>query len=434
MLHLYDPNLSNFQFQLSFFNNAIIGGIDGISIWLILLVNLIVPIVILNSWKIQGKGKNLRGFIILVLFVNFWSNAVFFVLDLLLFYISFEAVLIPMYFLIGYFGSRNKKIDEAQNKFFIYTLIGSLFLLLAILIIYIETGTTDYQILLTLPISNSYQICLFIGFFIAFAVKTPKWPVHIWLPIAHGESSTGTSVILAAILLKLGTYGFIRYSLPLFPLASQYFLPFIFKLAIISIIYSCLSAQSLIDLKQIIAYSSIAHKNVGVIGIFSNDLNGISGAYLYSIAHGLVSGGLFLLIGMIYERYHSRIIKYYRGLVLFKPLYILFLLLFTLSNLSFPLSLGFIAEIFIFISTISISPILTFFVSFVSVLLPIYFIWTFQKLSFGKISNYLPVLYQDLNIKEFHQLLPLIILTIIFGINPGLILNDILLPVFALIY
>lgn len=242
MLHLYDPNLSNFQFQLSFFNNAIIGGIDGISIWLILLVNLIVPIVILNSWKIQGKGKNLRGFIILVLFVNFWSNAVFFVLDLLLFYISFEAVLIPMYFLIGYFGSRNKKIDEAQNKFFIYTLIGSLFLLLAILIIYIETGTTDYQILLTLPISSSYQICLFIGFFIAFAVKTPKWPVHIWLPIAHGESSTGTSVILAAILLKLGTYGFIRYSLPLFPLASQYFLPFIFKLAIISIIYSCLSA------------------------------------------------------------------------------------------------------------------------------------------------------------------------------------------------
>lgn len=174
--------------------------------------------------------------------------------------------------------------------------------------------------------------------------------------------------------------------------------------------------------------------NVGVIGIFSNDLNGISGAYLYSIAHGLVSGGLFLLIGMIYERYHSRIIKYYRGLVLFKPLYILFLLLFTLSNLSFPLSLGFIAEIFIFISTISISPILTFFISFVSVLLPIYFIWTFQKLSFGKISNYLPVLYQDLNIKEFHQLLPLIILTIIFGINPGLILNDILLPVFSLIY
>ena len=206
ILHLYDPNVSNFQFQLKL-GETKIGGIDGISIWLILLVNLIIPIVILNSWKVQGKkdDNSLKIFIIQVLFVNFWSNAVFFVLDLLLFYISFEAVQVPKYYKIGYYGSRNKRIEDAQNKFFIYTQIGSLFLLLAIITIYIETGTTDYQILLTLPIaSNSFQIWLWVGFFIAFAVKTPMWPVHIWLPVAHGESSTGASVILAAILLKLG--------------------------------------------------------------------------------------------------------------------------------------------------------------------------------------------------------------------------------------
>lgn len=230
------------------------------------------------------------------------------------------------------------------------------------------------------------------------------------------------------------TYGFMRYSLPLFPMASEYFLPLILMLAIISVIYSCITALSLIDLKQIVAYSSIAHMNVGVIGIFSNDLHGISGAFLYSIAHGCVSGGLFLLVGMIYDRYHTRTIKYYRGLVLFMPIYIVLLLLFSLSNLSFPLSLGFIAEFMIYISTIEISPIITILVSTVSVLLPIYFIWTSQRISFGSLSNYLPTLYQDINIKEFHQLFPLLFLTIFFGINPSLILESILIPVLTLIH
>lgn len=205
-------------------------------------------------------------------------------------------------------------------------------------------------------------------------------------------------------------------------------------LAIISIIYSCISALSLIDLKQIVAYSSIAHMNVGVIGIFSNDLNGITGAYLYSLAHGFVSGGLFLLVGIIYDRYHSRTIKYYRGLVLIKPIYVVLFLIFTLANLSFPLSLGFIAEFKIFVSTLSISPIVTLLVSLVSLFLPIYFVWTLQRISFGSISYYLPLLYQDINIKEFNLLIPLISLTILLGIKPAFILDTISLGILSLIY
>lgn len=339
-----------------------------------------------------------------------------------------------MYFLIGFYGSRNKKVEEAQNKFFVYTLFGSLFLLLALISIWIQTGTTDYQILLTLPFSNSAQIYLWLAFFLAFAIKTPMWPFHIWLPVAHGESSTGTSVILAAILLKLGTYGFLRYSLPLFPYASQYFLPLVLMLAIISIIYSCLSAFSLLDLKSIIAYSSIAHMNVGVIGIFSNDLHGISGAFLYSISHGLASSGLFLLAGHLYERFHTKTLKYYRGLVLIMPIFITIFFLFSLSNLSFPLSLGFIAEFMILLSTIEFSPFITLITGIVTILLPFYFIWTFQRVSFGSFSNYLPVVLQDTNIKEFHILFPLLFLTVLFGVLPFIILDSTLISLFSLIY
>lgn len=339
-----------------------------------------------------------------------------------------------MYFLIGFYGSRNKKIEEAQNKFFIYTLVGSLFLLIALLTIYLQTGTTDYQLILTLPISHSYQIWLFLAFFIAFAIKTPMWPFHIWLPVAHGESSTGTSVILAAILLKLGSYGFLRYSLPLFPYASEFFLPLILTLALISIIYSCFSAFSLLDLKSIIAYSSIAHMNVGVIGIFSNDLNGLSGAFLYSLSHGFASSALFLLAGHLYDRYHTKTLKYFRGLVLIMPLYISLFFFFSLSNLSFPLTLGFIAEFLILLSTLQLSPFVTFCTVLVTILLPFYFIWTFQRISFGSLSSYFPLFFQDTNIKEFHLLFPLLFLTIIFGIFPNLIIDSVLLSLFHLLY
>jgi NADH:ubiquinone oxidoreductase subunit 4 (subunit M) len=264
-------------------------------------------------------------------------------------------------------------------------------------------------------------------------IKSPTSPFHTWLPIAHGESSTGTSVILAAILLKFATFGFIRYTLPLFPLASKFFLPLIFTISIISIIYSCILALSLIDFKALIAYSSVIHMNISNIGIFSNDINGLSGSFIYSLSHGLISGGLFLLVGMLYSRYHTKNIKYYRGLSLIMPLFILFLFLFNLSNLSFPLSLGFIAENLILFRTIDISPFLTLFTSLACLLLPIVMIWTFQRISFGRISNYLPVIFSDLNIKEINLIFSLFLFSTILGIQPQYLLESIFLPLSSII-
>jgi proton-translocating NADH-quinone oxidoreductase chain M len=312
--------------------------------------------------------------------------------------------------------------------------MGSLFLLLAIIVLIIQTGTTDYQVLLTIPFNTTQQTYLWFAFFIALAVKMPMIPFHIWLPQAHTEAPTGGSVILAAILLKLGTFGFLRYSIPLFPEASAYFTPLVCVLAIIGVLYSCISALSLIDLKQIIAYSSIAHMNVSMIGLFSNDLNGLSGCYLYSISHGFISAGLFLLVGVLYDRYHTRTLKYYRGLVLIMPLYILIFFIFTLMNISFPGTLSFIAEMFIYISALTISPFVVLLVSLVSIFLPIYLIWTYHKIAYGSLSNYLYSIYQDITIKEFHLFLPLFFLTLFYGIFPHLILNTIELPLLAILH
>jgi proton-translocating NADH-quinone oxidoreductase chain M len=433
LMFLYDQTYSGFQFKFPLFDQNI-AGVDGISLWLIFLVNLITAVAVLNNWNKKGVEdlSTTKLFISLILLVQMLSICVFIVLDLLLFYISFEAILIPMYFLIGYYGSRNRKM-EAQNLFFLYTLLGSLFLLLAILVLGFQAGTFDYEVLLTMPIDTSQQYLLWLGFFLALAIKMPMIPFHIWLPQAHTEAPTEGSVILAAILLKLGTYGFLRYSLPLFPEASLYFAPFITVLAIIGTIYSCISALSLIDLKQIIAYSSIAHMNVSIVGLFSNDLNGLTGCFLYSISHGFISAGLFLLVGFLYDRYHTRTLKYYRGLVLIIPLYVLLLFIFTLSNISFPGTLGFIAEMLIYISSISISPLATLSITLVSILLPVYFIWTFHKISFGALSPHITTIYQDLNLKEFHLLFPLLFLTIFYGIFPSYMISMVELSLLGII-
>jgi proton-translocating NADH-quinone oxidoreductase chain M len=251
------------------------------------------------------------------------------------------------------------------------------------------------------------------------------FPFHIWLPLAHTEGNTTASIILAAILLKLGSYGFIRFLLPLFPDASLFFSPLVLILAILSIIYSCLAALSLIDLKQIIAYSSIAHMNVSIIGIFSNNIHGLLGSYIYSISHGLISTGLFLLLGLLYDRYHTRNFIYYRGLILFMPIFTFFLLLFSLFNISIPGTSGFISEFLIYYGSLIKNPIITIIITLVSFFLPLYFIYTFHKISYGQLSIYLPTLFNDITIKEFNLFIPLIFWIFYIGLNPSLIINTI---------
>lgn len=420
IIHLFDSLTSNFQFQL--FTTYITLGIDGISLWLIWLINILMIILILYSWK--NIKINIKLFLYNLFLINLFSIAVFLVLDILFFFICFEFILIPMFYFIGFFGSRNKKF-AALYQLILYTIFSSLPLIINIIILYNLTGTTDYQILLTIPMSINIQYLLWIGFFISFAIKIPIFPFHIWLPLVHTEGNTIASIILAAILLKLGSYGLLRFLLPLFPDANLFFFPFILILAILSIIYSCLAALSLIDLKQIIAYSSIAHMNISLIGILTNNLNGLLGCYIYNISHGLISTGLFLLIGLLYDRYHTKNFIYYRGLIMIMPLFSILLLLFSLFNISFPGTSGFISEFLIYYGSIIYNPLITIIISLVSFFLPLYFISIYHKITYGQLSIYLPILYSDISIKEINLFLPLIFWIIYIGLHPSLIINTI---------
>ncbi len=419
-LYLFDPLNPGFQFISTINGNMI--GIDGISIWLIWLTNQLLPISLQQSYK--SITIMTKKFLYCILLINFWSLMVFLVLDLIYFFISFEAVLQPMFFLIGYFGSRNKKLS-ALYQFFLYTLFGSYFLFVSIAFLYFVSGTTEYPILLSLELDRTTQYILWQGFFISFAIKVPMVPFHIWLPLAHTEGNTTASVILAAILLKLGTYGFLRFSLPLFPEACEFFLPLVTLLAILGIIYSCISALSLIDLKQVIAYSSIAHMNITIIGIFSNNIHGLVGSYCYSISHGLVSGGLFMLVGVQYDRYHTRTLKYYRGQTFIMPIYITLFLIFTLSNLSLPGTFGFASEFLIYYGSVFLNPIVTVIITLISFQLPIYFLWAYHKMAYGTFSNHLPVQYDDVTRKEIHLFMPLLFFIVYLGLNPYQIIDSI---------
>ena len=305
-------------------------GIDGISLFFLLLTTLLIPICILISWN--SIESNLKGYLISFLLIEFFLIGVFCVLDLLLFYIFFESILIPMFLVVCVWGSRERKMLAAYY-FFLYTLLGSVVMLLSILYIYVQVGSTDYEILLTFIFSDFEQKILWFTFFLAFAAKVPMIPVHLWLPEAHVEAPTAGSVILAGVLLKLGTYGFIRFSLPLFPQASFYFTPFVYTISLIGIVYASLTAIRQTDFKRIIAYTSVAHMNVVMLGIFSFNNVGIEGALLQSLSHGFVASALFVIIGVVYERYRTRLVKYYGGLVHTMPLYVSIFLFFTLANI-----------------------------------------------------------------------------------------------------
>jgi proton-translocating NADH-quinone oxidoreductase chain M len=357
------------------------------------------------------------------LFLEFLLVGAFCALDLLFFYIFFESVLIPMFFIIGIWGSRDRKI-LASYYFFFYTLFGSVFMLLCILYIYTQVGSTDYETLLTFSFSRQEQKILWCGFFIAFASKVPMLPLHLWLPEAHVEAPTAGSVILAGVLLKLGTYGLIRFSLPLFPKACFFFAPLVYVIAAMGIIYTSFTAIRQTDFKRIIAYTSIAHMNLVILGIFSFNTNGIEGAILQSLSHGFVASALFLIIGVVYDRYQTRIVEFYGGLASVMPIYSAIFLFFTMANISFPGTSSFIGEFLILAGSFQANPTITFLGATGIIIGGAYSLWLLNRVIFGNLKIQYTNEFLDLSPREFLLFVPLILGTLIIGIYPEIFLSS----------
>lgn len=430
----FDNNDIHFQFvqeynALYFFQFNL--GIDGISLFFVLLTTLIIPICLLCSWNNITEG--LKHFLIAFLLLETLLIAVFVVLDLLLFYVFFESVLPPLFIIIGVWGHGINKI-RASFLLFLYTLFGSLFMLLSILVMYYIVGNSSFQLLFLTDLSIETQKILWLGFFLALAIKTPLLPFHIWLYRAHAEAPLAGSVLLAGVILKMATYGYIRVLITILPEATYYFTPFVQTICVITIIYSSLTTLRQNDIKALVAYSSVAHMGFVVLGLFSNTIQGIEGAILLSIAHGLVSPALFICVGgVLYDRYHTRLIKYYRGLTLTMPLFSTILFIFILGNISVPLSANFIGEFMVLLGSFQKNPVITVFACSGMVLGACYSIWLYNRISFGSQSPFLSIT-QDLNKREFFLLLPLLILTFLLGIFPNVILDSLHLSVSNVIY
>lgn len=423
----FKKSIAQFQFVtkvcwIPILNLNITLGIDGISLFFLLLTTMLIPICILTSWS--SVKKNLKEYLIAFLLLEFFLIGVFCILDLLLFYIFFESVLIPMFLIVGVWGSRERKI-LASYYFFLYTLLGSVIMLLSILYIYYQIGTTDYEVLLTFSFSKLEQKFLWFAFFLAFASKVPMVPVHLWLPEAHVEAPTAGSVILAGVLLKLGTYGFIRYSLPLFPQASFFFTPLVYTMSVIGIIYTSFTAIRQSDFKRIIAYTSIAHMNLVMLGIFSFNSIGIEGAIFQSLSHGFVASALFLVIGIVYDRYHTRIVKYYSGLVSVMPIYVTIFVFFTMANISFPGTSSFVGEFLILTGSFKCSTSVTFLGATGIIIGGAYSLWLLNRIAFGNLKVKYCRKFIDLNRKEFLCFVPLILGTLVLGISPSIVLTSI---------
>jgi len=435
LLIFFNFSQSKFQFYFKYnwvpnFNFNFILGIDGISLFFILLTNLLIFLCVLISWN--SIKHNLKLYFIMFFILNFFLIGVFCVLDLLLFYIFFESVLIPMYLIIGFWGSRARKI-RAAYFFFLYTLLGSVLLLLSILYIYYQIGTTDFEILSTVSFTLKEQKILWLSFFASFATKIPMVPVHLWLPEAHVEAPTSGSVILAGILLKLGTYGFIRFLFPLFPQSCYYFSPLVYSIAAISIIYTSLTAIRQTDFKRIIAYTSIAHMNLVILGLFSFNVIGIEGALLQSLSHGFVASALFAIIGVVYDRYHTRTVKYYGGLVRIMPIYIIIFLFFTMANIGLPGTGSFVGEFLILTGSFQTNIFVTVIGATSMILGGCYSLWLFNRIAYGNLKTQYIKKFVDLNKKEFYIFLPFILGTLIMGLFPSIFLNPIHISVNLLI-
>lgn len=422
---LFDASTARFQFVemvgwLPFLNIDVTIGVDGISLFFILLTTFLVPVCLLVGWV--NVTQHVKEYCIAFLVLETCMLAVFCMLDVLLFYVFFESVLLPMFLIIGVWGSRARKI-RAAYQFFLYTLVGSVLMLLAILLLYFQVGTTDLQVLLVSSISERRQLLLWLAFFAAFAVKVPMVPMHIWLPEAHVEAPTAGSVILAGVLLKLGTYGFLRFSIPLFPEATLYFVPLIYTMSVIGIIYASLTTLRQIDLKKIIAYSSVAHMGFVTIGLFSLNVQGVEGALLLMISHGFVASALFLCVGTLYDRTHTRLIQYYGGVVHIMPLFSFFFLVFTMGNLSLPGTSSFIGEFLILVGTFQTNTWIATLAATGMVLGGAYSIWLYNRVVFGNLKPKYMHWLADVNRREFWMFVPFVIIIFWMGIYPRVFLE-----------
>jgi len=423
--YVFDKGSVDFQFVenrewLSGFVNYKVG-IDGISILFIVLTTFITPICII-SVNATIK-KRLKDFLIAILLMETFMIGVFCSLDLVVFYLFFEAGLIPMFLIIGIWGGERRVYSAF--KFFLYTLLGSVLMLVAIISIYWLTGTTDVEKLYEIGIDAKYQNLLWLAFFSSFAVKTPMWPVHTWLPDAHVEAPTAGSVLLAAILLKMAGYGFIRFSLGLFPIASEYFVPLIYFLSLVAIIYTSLVALMQEDMKKLIAYSSVAHMGFVTLGIFTMTQQGIEGSIFQMISHGLVSAALFLCVGVVYERHHTRLIDKYGGLVQIMPKYAIVFMVFTLGALGLPGTSGFVGEFLILMGAFKKSFLVATIASLGVILGAAYMLWLYKRIIFGEIINNELKLMVDLEKFEIIILFSLAVPIIFFGFYPEPLINSI---------
>jgi NADH-quinone oxidoreductase subunit M len=404
-------------------------GVDGISMPFVILTTFLMPLCIAASWR--SIEKRVAEYMIAFLVLETLMIGVFVALDLVLFYLFFEGGLIPMFLIIGVWGGKRRVY--AAFKFFLYTLLGSLLMLLAIMAMYWTAKTTDIAVLLHTDFPVSMQKWLWIAFFASFAVKMPMWPVHTWLPDAHVEAPTAGSVILAGILLKMGGYGFIRFSLPMFPDASQYFAPLVYALSIIAIVYTSLVALVQEDMKKLIAYSSVAHMGFVTMGLFATTTQGVQGAIFQMVSHGLVSGALFLCVGVVYDRMHTREIAAYGGLVQRMPRYAAVFMVFTLANVGLPGTSGFIGEFLTLIGTFSVNTWVAFFATTGVILSAAYALYLYRRIIFGVIEKPNLMTIADLSTREIAILAPLVVLTIYYGVHPQPIIDASAASVDALI-
>ena len=393
--------------------------VDGISLFFIGLSILLIPICVLMSWTAIDNLK--KEFLISLFMILLLLIGVFSVMDIIGFYILFEAILIPMFLIIGIWGSREEKV-KAAFYFFFYTLIGSLLMLLSIFKIYSLVGTTNYLNLISVELPSSLQFWLFLGFFASLSVKIPMIPFHIWLPQAHVEAPVSGSVLLAGILLKLGGYGFIRFGYPLFPVASEYFSPFIILMSLVAIIYASFTTCRQTDMKRLIAYSSVSHMGLVTLSIFCHSKEGLIASIVMMIAHGLVSSGLFMSSAVLYVRHHSRVIRYFRGLVMTMPIFTMLTLILILANIGFPLTLNFIAEFLSVLTAFSYSKITGALTCLGALMSTVYALYFFNRVYFGSLSAHLRLSREMLEF-EFQAFLPLVLLTVFLGLFPNFVLQ-----------